>query len=469
MSLTSAAASGAIWSIGAGVFARLIGLVGTLVITHHLEPALMGEVAAASALAFTASWMSGWGFNQYVVVKAADTEDGLFHASVLHVTTGLVALSVVALLTGHFAEYFNAPGLGSYLPGMVLVVAIRRLTSIPNKLLIRAMRFKRVAIAAGAGELVYVGLAVGLVVSTDLGGQAIVIANIVQALIVASIEISGIDVRGWLTPKPWNWGRVREILQFGAPIGVETLLSEASRSWDKLMFSRLFGTHDTGTYSLAYNLSDLPATYVGEHVATVLFPTMAQIAPERRYRVFVEASGLLAMVVMPMALGLASVAGPLVRLLLSAEWQGVADFLVVLAFMAIFRPLNAVFGALLIATERSWLLLTVEVLRVSVLFGGMWYLSRFGEMAAAAAVTLALALQLVVTVGALSRQGFPAGEFLAVRRFLADSSSAPLIVQIAAEIGLGVVVYLGGLLVFARSKLVRFAEIMSRQLEKRGV
>ena len=484
MSLTRTAASGALWSIATGVFARVVGLIGTVVITHHLAPSLMGEVTAASVLAFTANWISSLGFNQYVVVKAKDSEDGLFHVTVLHLAFGLLSLSVIVLFTDTFAGYFNAPSLRQYLPGMALVVAIRRLDAIPNKLLIRAMRFKRVAIAAGAGELVYVALAVGLVVTTDLAGQAIVIANIVQSLVVASIEMSAIDIRGWLTPKPWNWARIREIVRFGTPIGVESMLSEASRSWDKLMFARLFGPHDTGTYSLSYNLSDLPATYVGEHVAMVLFPTMAQIEPERRYKVFVEASGLLAVVVMPMALGLASVAHPLVRLVLSPEWQGVADFLVVLSVMAILRPLNSVFSSLLIATNRNWLLLSVEVVRVSVLFGGMWYLSRFGEVLTASAVSLALALQLIATIAGLTRQGFPALPFLAellgpslaaglmvaavlaLRGLFADSITPPLLLQLCLEIAMGAVVYLVGLLVFARARLFRFVEIVRIQLRK---
>ena len=68
-------------------------------------------------------------------------------------------------------------------------MAVKRLASIPDKLLMRQMRFRTVAIANAAGELVYVILAVLLVVNTTLGGLAIVIANIVQASVVAAIEI----------------------------------------------------------------------------------------------------------------------------------------------------------------------------------------------------------------------------------------------------------------------------------------
>ncbi len=486
MSLTRKAASGAAWSIGVGVLVRIVGLAGTLVITHFLAPAVMGEVAAATVLAFTANWMSHWGFNQYVVVKGGEHEDALFHVTVLHVTLGMLALAIVVLLVNPFAEIFNAPNLASYLPGMALVVAIRRVVSIPDKLLVRDMRFKLVALANGAGELTYVLLAVGLVVATDLGGQAIVVANIAQALVVACVEIPAAGLRRWLTPKRWSWSRVREILLFGAPLGVETLLSEAGRYWDKLMFARLFGPHDTGMYSLAFNLSDLPATYVGEHVATALFPTMVQIAPERRNQVFAEASGLLALVVVPMAVGLASVADTLVKVILAPAWQGVADFLVVLAAIAIFRPLNSVIASLLIATERNWTLMSFEVLRITVLFGGMWYLSRFGEVAAAGAVGLAMAAQSAGILAVMTRQGFPALKFFAELRGPVIASTfivvavwgvgelfegwpgVPLVVQLGAEVALGALAYLGGALLFARGTLDRFLGIVRQQLRRRA-
>jgi PST family polysaccharide transporter len=325
-----------------------------------------------------------------------------------------------------------------------------------------------------------------LVVTTDLGGLAIVIANVVQALVATSIEISAVDFRRWLSPKPWNWRRVTDIFRFGAPIGVEVVLSEAGRYWDKLMFSRLFGPHDTGMYSLAYNLSDLPATYVGEHVATVLFPTMVLIAPERRNQVFTEACGLLALIVMPMALGLASVADTLVKVLLTAEWQGVADFLVVLAAIAIFRPLNSVMSSLLIATGRTGTLMMFEVLRVTILFGGMWYFSRFGEVAAACALGVAMMAQFVGTLAVLTQRGFPALRFLielrgptlaailmvaivlVVRYLVSHWPGVPLVMQLIAEVAAGILAYLCGAWLLARDTFTKFVEIIQQQLGMRS-
>jgi O-antigen/teichoic acid export membrane protein len=482
MNIGHQAAAGAMWTIGLGLASRLVGLVGTVIITHYLSPAVMGEVAAATVLAFTANWMTAWGFNQYVIVRGAEGPAAVFHATVLHLALGFTALLVVLLAGSGLSGFLNAPNLGLFLPGMVLVVAIRRLSSIPNKLLMRQMRFRTVAIAASTGEVVYVSLAVLLVVNTDLGGLAIVAANIVQATVVSTIEISALGLRTWLTPVPWSWKRARDILRFGAPLGLESLLSEASRQWDKLAFSRLFGPQATGMYSLAYNLADLPASYVGEHVAAVLLPTLVHSDASSRPRMFCRAFGLLLLVTLPIAIGLAAVAHTLVELLLPSEWQPVAGFLVVLAAAGVFRPINSIAGSLLMASERNFLLFAAEFCKVTALLFSMWVLAPFGQVASAASVALAMGLQAALLILVLGRSGFPVRDLLLqargpvvaaitlvaavvlVRSTLGRVPATPVAAQLAAEILVGAGAYCLGAWFFARQAVKELIVMITTQI-----
>jgi PST family polysaccharide transporter len=484
MNIGHQAAAGAMWTIGLGLASRLVGLVGTVVITHYLSPTVMGEVAAATVLAFTANWMTAWGFNQYVIVRGAEGPEAVFHATVLHLAFGFTALLIVLLAGGSLSGFLNAPNLGLYLPGMVLTVAIKRLTSIPDKLLMRQMRFRTVAIAVSTGEVVYVSIAVLLVVNTDLGGLAIVAANIVQAVVVSAIEISAQGLRTWLTPVPWSWKRAREILRFGTPLGLESLLSEASRQWDKLAFSRLFGPQATGMYSLAYNLADLPASYVGEHVAAVLFPTLVHSDASSRPRMFCRAFGLLLLITLPIAIGLAAVAHTLVGLLLPTEWQPVAGFLAVLAAAGVFRPINSIASALLMASERNTLLLAAEFCKVTALLFGMWTLSPLGQLASAASVALAMGLQAALLVFVLGRSGFPVRDLLlqargpvaaaialvaavaAVRFTLGREIAAPAAAQLAAEILAGAGAYCLGAWFFARQVVKELIVMITTQIRR---
>jgi O-antigen/teichoic acid export membrane protein len=412
MTLMRKAATGAAWGIILGLASRAVGLVGTLVITHHLAPAVVGEVAAASLLAFTANWLTAWGFNQYVVVHHAEGRSAVFHATVLQMGLGAIGLGAVLALGPHFTELLNAPHLMEYLPGMIIMLAIRRISAVPDKLLMVQMRFRRVAIANAIGELTYVALAVGLVVNTDLGGLGIVYANIAQALVVATIEIHGTGLAQWLTPYRLEWPRIRQVMRFGAPLAVETVLHESFKQWDKLLFARLFGTGQMGQYSLAYNLADLPATYVGEHVAAVVFPTVVNVEPARRHAVLADALAMLFMAIAPMAFGLLAVAQNLVRVLLPPTWHDVGAMLMVLSAMSLLRPVNSVLNSYLMGIANNRILMYFEAIKTVTVLLSLWLLSPFGPVAAAGALGIALAGQAFLYTWFLHNHGMQVGPML---------------------------------------------------------
>src|SRR6188508_921372 len=84
------AARGAAWMIVTSMGARVVGLLGTLVVTRFLAPEVMGEVTAAVIISMTTGWLSTWGFGQYAVVKGrgADALEVTWHATVMYAVVG---------------------------------------------------------------------------------------------------------------------------------------------------------------------------------------------------------------------------------------------------------------------------------------------------------------------------------------------------------------------------------------------
>lgn len=468
MSVLRKATGGAAWTVASGLTSRGIGMLGTLLITRYLAPEVMGEVTTATVLAFTANWVTQLGLTQYVMLRAGDARDKVFHATVLSMGLVAVALAGIAAASPLFARWFDAPDLAAYLPGMALAVLIRRLGAIPDKLLLRQLRFRTVATATALGELVYVAFAVALVAMTSLGGQGIVIANIVQACVVTGILIAACGTRQWLTPARLRWQQFKEILRFGLPMGVESFLYEAARYGDKLVFAKLFGAGRTGEYNLAYNLADIPASQVGEQVSNVVLPTLLQFEGPRRKQVLVRAIGLLSLVTFPMAVGLGVVAPTLIEVLLPPQWQGVAPFLVVLAAVSVLRPVNGLLSQYLISVERVRILMRLEFVRVAVLFGSMVLLGQLGPIPAALSIGLSsLAHLFVLAMAVHEEDGFirqmlrslraplvgclsMAVGVLALRTWL-EAFAVHDLVLLGTEIAAGAVAYVGCLLLLERT------------------
>lgn len=377
LSVAHRAARGALWTVLSSVGGRAIGVLGTLVMTRFLHPDQIGEVSDATIITMTANWVTVWGFGQYAVVKGrgADAREVTWHATVAYAGLGVISLGLVTLFGGRLTPFLHAPNAAAYIPGMAVAMYLRRLAAMPERVLTREMKFGASGVSMAAGEAIYTVTAISLA-AAGFGGWAIVIGNIVQASAMLIILVRAAGFAGWATPHRLRWARCKDMLRFGLPLGVQNVAHNASRYWDNLAISHFFGTAATGAYNMAYNLADIPAIQVGEQIALVLMPSMASLPHERRARALERSTALLSLIIFPLAIGLGLVAYPLIRLILSDDWQMVAPLLTVLACLSVFRPITWVLSAYLEAESKTSRLMVLEIAKLVLLIGGIAVLSR---------------------------------------------------------------------------------------------
>ncbi|HWN70660.1 MAG TPA: oligosaccharide flippase family protein [Haliangium sp.] len=457
MSLAGKAVRGAVWTIGLSISARAVGMAVTIVLAYFLTPEVEGEAKAAWGIAFTAATATRFGLDQYLIVKQRDGDDVLFHCTFYTMVLGVLALGALLLLDDWLAGILRTPILAEYIPLAVIGVALRRMAAIPHRILIRDLRFRIAAVSEAVGELSYVGVVL-LLAYLGYGGYSILIANIVQAGVLLGIVCATAGLASWLRPRRLSWQRTMDMLRFGTPLNFHTLLAVVSGYCDGWVILGRFGGHAMGLYSKAYSLADIPASYVGEHIGSVLLPSMAKIEPERRLDVLIRSTAILGILIFPMGAGLAIVADTLVRVLLPEYWHGVAIFLTVLASMSVFRPLSWVVDSYLKVTQRTHLLFLSELAKVAFLLVALVLAPNAGW--AAVGVGLAFALQalfLVIILRVIDQvsplrflPGFiqpllacvlMAAAVLGVRHALVAVGLEIMVLRLVIEIAVGAIVY----------------------------
>ncbi|WP_428266363.1 oligosaccharide flippase family protein [Haliangium sp.] len=406
MSIARQAARGAAWTLATGVGARIIGLGGTVVITHFLAPEVMGQVSAAAILVMTASLMTSFGFGNYLIVKGGDDPDVAFHMTAYNTFLAGLGFGALYLVADWASVVFDVPDAADYVPGLILARFIQRFGALPAKLLVKDLRFGRVGISVAAGEFTYVVTAVTLA-ALDFGGHAMVIGNIAQSTAAASITVTGVPWRRWLLPCRLRWARTVDMLRFGVPLGLGGMVGFATGSWDNLLYARLFGAHQMGLYNLAYNLAMMPATQIGDHLGTVLLPSMSKLAPDARRAALARALSLLALMVFPMSLGLATVAPSLVASFFDQRWQGLAPLITCLAAASVFLPVAWAMEAFWTAEDRTRTLLGFQLAKIVLILGGLVALSTLGPVWAATAIGLAMGVHATAGLGDCVRHGVP--------------------------------------------------------------
>lgn len=483
-SIAQKAVRGASWSIITSIGSRALGLVGTLAITHFLMPDVIGEVSDAFVLVTTVGTLTTWGFGQYLIAKPNEGPDVTWHVTVYHVGLGIIGLLGLLLFGGAFEHFLHAPNLRQYLPGLVFVVFMDRLGAVPERLLTRTMEFRTIGLSRSGGELAYSAVSLGLAM-LGMGGMSIVWGNIARSVIRSGALMAATPAKDWLKPHKLSRETTRTLLKFGLPFAVSANAAFASRRWDNLVVSALFGPAVLGSYNMAYNLADIPAVQVGEQIGDVLLPSFAHLKPEHRVDALVRATGLLGLVVFPLAVGLGAVAPTAIAALLPRAWGDVAPMLIILSALSVTRPVGWTVSAFLVTYERTRALMVLGLAQVVILLGSIWVLGKLGgPLWACTGVGVAFGLYAIACVFAVRQDGVRAsdlfvrclrpllacvplaGAVLAVRAGMAPfgiRASLRLIIEIAV----GGIAYVGGAFLFAREQSNDFLRLL-KKAAKRG-
>src|SRR5207253_1002410 len=94
---------------------------------------------------------------------------------------------------------FDAPTMARFIPGLALSTLLDRLSYMPERILVRDMRFRVVSLARTAGELGYAATSV-LLAAHGWGGSAIVGGNVIRSLAKLLCFAGAANARDWLEP-----------------------------------------------------------------------------------------------------------------------------------------------------------------------------------------------------------------------------------------------------------------------------
>jgi len=484
MSIARQAAHGVAWNMALGVSTRVLQLVGTLILTRFIAPDDYGSVLTASISVITVGAFTSFSFGQYLIAKRASPEVAA-QAAVIHVSLGVVAMVVVYALRGLIGELLDTPAMGQYVLGYAAAQLIDRARYVPERLLMRALRFRALATINGIGEIAYI--AASLATVRVWNAYALVFGAVVKSLVTSVLFLYAAPRSEWLVRARLRLVDIRDLVTYGLPIMIAIVTDNATKRWDNLVVSRLFGASVVGSYNQAYNLADTPISYVAEHIGEVLMPSFSRMEPEQRDRAAVLSASLMSLVVTPLGIGLSAVAPTAVAAFFNAHWQErMPPMLAILSGMFVFRPMTWSVIAYVQAVQRTRVVMLSSLFRAIVVLTGVAvggyaggpYWACVGAGVGFAAVCVAT----IVVAGRVT--ALPAGAYLravarpllpcapmylavlGVARGLA-AAGAPLVASLAAQIAVGAIVYVAAAFVLVRPAVNELLRVAREALRRR--
>lgn len=411
-SVAQKAVRGSVWVVAAGLLARSLSLVGTLLITRFLTPDDYGQVSAAAVVTMSANYFSQLGIGQYVAAHPKASRAETFHATAYLFGACFVGLALTWLLREPIAVLLKSPSLPIFLPGLLFAVLLERVGLMPERILLRELRFRSVGLSRTVGELSFTASSIALA-ALGWGGQAIVAANVVRAGLRTLTLVAAVERRDWLEPVRLDSGTTRKLFAFSLPISGGAIFAFASRYWDNLVVSSIFGPGPMGAYNLAYNIASIPAVQIGEQVGDVLLPSFARVEERRRGAALVRATALLSLILCPLAIGLGAIAHTLVRAFFDPRWAGVAPLLMALSVLSVTRPIGWNIATYLQARNKPRQVMLMEGFRLVALLAAMLTIGRFSMLSMCIAVGIAFTAHTLLSLAYVNRyEGVPFGSML---------------------------------------------------------
>ena len=230
--LKQAAARGVAWKITAEAVSQVTRLVVLLTLARLLTPSEFGIASIVMAFAIFVPLFADLGLGAALIQipRLTEVDSSTVFWTSLPLGLGFMFLGIV--LSWPLASIFDEPSLQPLFAAFSVCFLLGSLTSVPNALLIRVMRFKAVQIRVILGNLVGGAVAVGLAFA-GFGAWAIVggeIANRAVALVTIWLQSH------WRPKLVFSWRKLRQQFAYGGTLFGGVLLLQFSQSLQSLMY-----------------------------------------------------------------------------------------------------------------------------------------------------------------------------------------------------------------------------------------
>lgn len=385
---------GAKWLGAANLASQVTRIATTIVLARLLAPEVFGVVALVTVVTgFFERFLGDTGTSAAVVQKPELTQR--LASSVFWFNLGLGSMTSLAfvIVGGPVARALGEPSAAAYVRALGLTAAINALSYVQQSLLRRQGRFKPLAVARYVNVCATSSIAIVLAFS---GLE-------VWALIIGTLTGSALWIVVLWTASSWRpslhlaRADLSQIRRFSGNITAFNFFGYFVNVGDRLIVGRFLGPLALGYYGMSNRLLRYPVQTGIQPFREVVLPMLSKLQDDRPAmgEVYIRTVAALALALMPVTIGVAVMADPLVRTALGERWEPAIPVISIIALVATLQAITSTTGSLFIATGRTdiwfrWGVGSAAVTMACYLVGLRWGIEgvAWGYLIAIAALTV---------------------------------------------------------------------------------
>jgi O-antigen/teichoic acid export membrane protein len=479
--MVRATVRGTVWTYGSFYTGKLLVFLTTVVLARLLSQEDFGVAGYALVAISFLEIVSDLGVGTALIFQPED-DKAASTAFWISLATGVLVCCLTWLAAPLAGIFFNDPRAVPVVQVLSLTFPISALGNTHDILLRKRLEFGKKFIpdfikASGKG-LVSVGLALA-----GMGAWSLIIGQLAGKALAVIVYWRLVP---WRPRLSIDRASLRPLIRYGGNIVVGDLFGIILNNTDYLFIGRFLGAAALGVYSLAFRIPDLVVMQFCDTISRVIFPVYSRLRedPAALQRGFLMTMRYVALITVPLGLGITLLAKPFVVILFTDKWIEAAPVMAAIAIYAMMLSLAYNAGDVYKAQGKPEILTYLSLARAVVLLPGLyWAAALQGSVVAvgwvhAGVAFLAGVAELVVAARLLHtsledilkalRPALMSGAAMsaAVMGLLYLATGLPDWVKLVAGILVGATVYLGLLFWFSRTLVLDAGKTLKAALSR---
>lgn len=373
--------SNMIWRFAERTGAQIVSFVVTIVLARILDPEAYGIVAIISVFTtilfvFVDSGLA----NALIQKKDADNIDysTVFFINIVLCTVLYIGLFFFAPM---ISSFYNNPEMTALIRVAGITVLLSSIKNVQQAYVSKNLMFKKFFFATLGGTLGsgIIGIWMAL---TGYGVWALVISGLFNSTI--DMIVLWVTVK-WRPEKVFSYKRLKALLTFGSRILIANVFQVVYSNLYQLVIGKLYTSADLAYYDKGKTIPNMITGNIDDAINSVILPVLSesQDSKENIKAITKRALKTNMYTMAPLLVGIAAIAEPLIRVLLTEKWLGARIYLEIFCVIQVFRPIATANLSAMKAVGRSDYFLKLEFWKDGLGIGILLLTVRHGVLAIA--------------------------------------------------------------------------------------
>lgn len=355
------AVNGVLWRIAEQGGKQAIYFVISVVIARLIAPDQFGMVAMLSVFTALAGVFIDSGFSTALIRKVDRTQADCSTVYWFNIIVSAICYVILFLCAPLVSRFYGMQELAAILRVTSLGLLIGSFAGVHRTLLQAEMDFKAMTKFNILGVVVSGATGIALAY-LDFRVWALVI----QGLVMHSITTVCVWYKvKWRPSFIISRQSLREFFGFGSKMLASSLLDTLYGNIYSIVIGKVYKASDLAFYNRATSLTQMTSSLPTGILQSVTYPTLCKLqdndeALKSGYR---RTLRLAAFIIFPLCLGLGAVAKPLINVLYTEVWSFSATLLSIVVFSMMWYPVHAINLNYLIVKGKSDLFFRLEVIK----------------------------------------------------------------------------------------------------------